>query len=86
MKLCLIFLFVLQLVLSAVYKRYTGGQTTVASSDNVVISFGPTEPPGFFMGAGLILFHNITSELYTGRDYIFVDDLPGTQVLATTCM
>ncbi|KAJ9615498.1 hypothetical protein H2200_001573 [Cladophialophora chaetospira] len=78
-RLALLFLFALPLGLSASYKRFTRGRTEVSTSNDQVISFGPTGPPGLLyvssgLGSGQALFHNATSALFAGRDDIFHDD------------
>jgi len=75
-RLALIFLFALPLALSACYKQFIDGETTVASANSGIIHFGLSGPPGLYAGGGRALFVNATSAFYTGRIDVMTDDPP----------
>jgi hypothetical protein len=66
LRLALIALYLLPLVLSASYKTFVGGSTTIPFSipRTPQLRFGPAGPPGLYLGNGIAGFVNATSPLY----------------------
>ncbi|KAL9058022.1 MAG: hypothetical protein Q9162_002014 [Coniocarpon cinnabarinum] len=62
-RLTLSLLFIIPLALSAGYKRFIDGSTTVRSPNDKPIIFGPTGPPGLFQAYGRALLVNTSSPL-----------------------
>ncbi|KAJ9614555.1 hypothetical protein H2200_002692 [Cladophialophora chaetospira] len=67
-RFALLFLFGLPLGLSASYKQFVGGSTTISvEAPHQVIHFGPSGPPGLLVPSGRPLFLNATSPLFAGH-------------------
>lgn len=71
-RLALIALYTLPLGLSAAYKQYVNGSTTIPSTIPGVwlLQYGPSAPPGMFIGSGIAGIVNATSPLYGGSPVV----------------
>ena len=66
-RFALIMIYILPLSLSTAYKSFsTGGSTTVVyhTPDKLQLTFGPSGPPGLYLGNGISGYVSTTSPLY----------------------